>query len=145
MTGHARLALADLIQHVDGLCGDHQITRHQTRRLAYAVNEIREINIPPIRGPVSYATALHEIGHILGRHQRSRHVMVLEGWAWRWARSNALVWTLAMERSRTRALEWYRQRAAKIDRKRARFPIIEQQIDAALLELPSGASRSPKG
>ena len=30
---------------------------------------LREIEIPPIKDECSYATALHEAGHILGRHQ----------------------------------------------------------------------------
>ena len=52
----------------------------------------------PVRSPRSYATALHEIGHILGRHQRSQAVLVRERWAWHWAKRNALQWTPEMRR-----------------------------------------------
>jgi hypothetical protein len=30
------------------------------------------VQTPPIRSAITYATARHKIGHILGRHQRSR-------------------------------------------------------------------------
>ena len=59
---------------------------------------VLEIRLPRIRSIVSYAIALHEIGHIRGRHQRSCSVMVRERWAWQWARENALSWLPAMER-----------------------------------------------
>ena len=55
-----------------------------------------EVQIPPIRSDVTYAVALHEIGHNLGRHQNSRRSIVREVWAWRWARTNALIWTPRM-------------------------------------------------
>jgi predicted Zn-dependent protease len=42
--------------------------------------------------------ALHEIGHVLGRHQRSKRSVVRERWAWRWARANALQWDHVQER-----------------------------------------------
>ena len=45
--------------------------------------EVREIWIRPIRSPLAYATALHEIGHILGRYQMRFSGMVSERWAWR--------------------------------------------------------------
>jgi hypothetical protein len=43
---------------------------------AYALREADgaadEVNTPPIRSAINYATALHEIGNIRGRHQNSR-------------------------------------------------------------------------
>jgi hypothetical protein len=72
------------------------------------------ICIAPIRSAISYATALHEIGHIRGRHQRSADPMVRERWAWRWARANAMAWTAAMERDARMALAYAtRQHEAK--------------------------------
>ena len=56
-----------------------------------------EIWLPKIRSAADYATALHEIGHVCGRYQRSANVMTREAWAWNWARQNALQWTLGME------------------------------------------------
>ena len=65
---------------------------------AYAVKESREICIAPIRSAISYATALHEIGHVCGQHQASPHSLIREAAAWRWARANALTWNYGMEK-----------------------------------------------
>ena len=58
----------------------------------------------PIEFRISYASALHEIGHLRGRHQRSSSTLVRERWAWEWARANALIWTPAMENSARKAV-----------------------------------------
>ena len=106
----------ELKAHCDRLCAEHEIT-WLPGRLPLALRVTREILTPPIRGPVSYAWVLHEIGHILGRYQNSRRCMVRETWAWTWARHHTLCWTPAMERSRQAGLDWYRARAAGIDAK----------------------------
>lgn len=94
--------------HVQSLAQQHQILvwANRVRRTAdaFAVPDMEEVHIPPIRSAITYATALHEIGHLLGKHQRSHRSLVREEWAWRWARENALVWTPAMERFATNAL-----------------------------------------
>jgi hypothetical protein len=89
---------------------------HQAKALTVSeTGELLELQLPTVRSAVSYATALHEIGHVKGRHQKSRSVMVRERWAWRWARENALIWTDAMERSATKALAWYEARQLRVD------------------------------
>jgi hypothetical protein len=105
-------------QHVLDLCATSDIVLNWCNRPSQAVafRELEEISIPPIKSALSYATALHEIGHIKGQHQRSQSVMVRERWAWEWARSNALIWTPAMQRSAEKSLAWYLPRAAKLDR-----------------------------
>jgi hypothetical protein len=52
---------------------------------------------------------LHEIGHVLGRHQLSDAVLTRERWAWDWAKRNALQWTPAMQRHSERWIESYTQ------------------------------------
>jgi hypothetical protein len=107
----------ELHQHVIGLWGgEDEIEWCARAGQAFALRGAGIIRIAPIKGAISYATALHEIGHIHGRHQDSRSVMVRERWAWKWARANALIWTPAMERSVRKDLAWYAPRAAKIDR-----------------------------
>ena len=102
---------AEMTAHVVDLCQRHGIRIHWTRgRKARAVSETLEVFIQPIRGAVSYATALHELGHCLGRYQDSKSVIVAERWAWRWAKRNALVWTSGMERSMAGAMAWYEAR-----------------------------------
>jgi hypothetical protein len=77
---------------------------------AHASLEAGVITVPRIRSAISYATALHEVGHFLGRHQRSRSRLVRERWAWVWARRNARVWTPPMERHARESLDWYAAR-----------------------------------
>jgi hypothetical protein len=86
-------------KHVTDLCSKHQIVcNYRCRRPseAWSAREWEEICISPIKSSLSYATALHEIGHILGRHQLGSKSMVREHWAWKWAKSNALIWTPTM-------------------------------------------------
>lgn len=85
---------------------------------AFSVLEAWEITISPIKSEVSYATALHELGHLLGRFQKSASVMVREQWAWRWAERNALLWTPRMAKHRDESMQWYLPRAKGIDAKR---------------------------
>jgi antirestriction protein ArdC len=107
-----RVTVADMPRHIEELATAHEImvdTRWVKRAdKAYAWREVdggtNEIQIPPIRSAISYATALHEIGHILGRHQNSRRSLVRERWAWRWARANAIEWTPVMERCAVQSL-----------------------------------------
>jgi hypothetical protein len=69
----------------------------------------REIWIRSVKSRLAYATALHEIGHILGRHQLSDVVLTRERWAWDWARRNALQWTPTMQQHAERCIESYGQ------------------------------------
>jgi hypothetical protein len=103
-------------RHIVELCETHDIEYLWCKRPAdaWADREHATVGIAPIRSKVSYATALHEIGHVRGRYQRSRDSMVRERWAWHWARANALIWTSRMERDRRRSLalarhnRWFR-------------------------------------
>jgi len=76
------IGTGDLQAHALSFCSDHDIVVHWVKRPAqsFALNEAEEIHIAPIKSAISYATALHEIGHILGRYQRSKHVLVRERW-----------------------------------------------------------------
>lgn len=108
----------EMREHVNALAAAHEIaveTRHVIRlRDSFALREADgasdEINVAPIRSALSYAVALHEIGHILGCYQASPCVMTRERWAWKWARKHAIVWTPAMERYAAKSLAWYESR-----------------------------------
>ena len=129
------VSVAAMQRHAAELCQQHEIDWHASQprcERSYALIDCREIHTAPIRGAVSYGTALHEIGHIVGRYTDSRHVMTRETWAWRWARRNALIWTPAMQRSMDMSLAWYRPRAGRIDRRQARWPTVAEEM-----ELPS--------
>jgi hypothetical protein len=101
-------------EHVIRLCIERDIvvTWCERPNQAWASREIEEVCIPPILSEISYATAMHEIGHLLGRHQDSERVLTRERWAWEWARKHALVWTNRMERTAVSSLDWYRARIA---------------------------------
>src|SRR5215475_5426653 len=69
--------------HVASLCEANEIIISAAPGgRAYSSYWLREVFIPPVRSTRTYATALHEIGHILGRHQLSEVVLVRERWAW---------------------------------------------------------------
>ena len=111
--------------HIERLVAAHRIrfSTHWVKRTdkAYSLREADgaadEVQTPPIRSALTYATALHEIGHIRGHCQTQQHrLLTREFWAWEWARQNALIWTPAMERSRRESLAWYaaRERSASV-------------------------------
>jgi hypothetical protein len=111
----------NLRDHVRDLCEDHDISVRFCKRLddSFALIEFEEVTIPEVKSDVSYAVALHEIGHILGKHQRSKRTLVRERWAWKWAKRAAKVWTPRMETCAERSLSWYVPRAEKLDAQRA--------------------------
>jgi hypothetical protein len=104
------VTLQDMRQHVVLLCAEWEEISIEWRcrrsSQAWAARDLNLIHIPPIRSVITYATALHEIGHIRGRHQNSRYSITRERWAWRWAKKNALLWTPRMEKDMRRALTW---------------------------------------
>jgi hypothetical protein len=103
MSGVAR---EQMRSHIMQMLAEYDIIYTWVRRPteAWGSIEIEEVGISSIRSAISYATALHEIGHIKGRFQRSKSLMVRERWAWRWAEENALAWTARMERNRRECL-----------------------------------------
>jgi hypothetical protein len=99
------MTVAQMAAHIASLCVANEISKRKGS--GFAFYWLREIIVPPIKSVKSYATALHEIGHILGRHQLSEVILVRERWAWEWARRNAHSWTPAMERYSEWCLEYY--------------------------------------
>jgi hypothetical protein len=113
------MPVADMVDHVASLCRSHEIAIYWCSRpeKSYSIRPAGEIFIAPIKSVITYATALHEIGHISGRHQDSHRCMVRERWAWDWAKRNAVVWTPTMARRAAKALQWYADGgAAVVDR-----------------------------
>jgi hypothetical protein len=103
--------------HIAEIAERHQIAiEWSSGRRAWAAREMDLVHIPPITSEVTYAIALHEFGHHLGRHQHSRSVIARERWAWQWAREQARCWTQTMERRATRDLNWYTRQDAKQER-----------------------------
>ena len=114
------IGVEDMRRHVAQLTSgfppdaDVRISRvrelHRAKVLKDDYGNVLELWLPPVRSEVSYAVALHEIGHIKGRDQKSLDVLVREQAAWQWARDIALVWTPLMERRAAEALTWIEAR-----------------------------------
>lgn len=72
----------------------------------------RTIRIAPVRGDVSYAIALHELGHLVEPQATGRYPRLLKEWrAWQWAMRNATQWSPRMEHTRRKCLRAYLTRA----------------------------------
>jgi len=102
-----------LRQHIQELCERWEINIEWCDRpsRSWGGRELDLICIAPVRSAISYATALHEIGHVMGRHQGSRSTIVRERWAWHWAKANALsLWTPRMQQAMCGSLTWYEKR-----------------------------------
>jgi hypothetical protein len=83
---------------------------------ALAYRNYRMIEMPfPIIGERSYATFMHEMGHIMDHNQKwcypngpSNIILTDEIAAWNWAKEHAICWTAKMENLRNWALStWY--------------------------------------
>jgi hypothetical protein len=114
---------ADLRQHFLKLCAeeeaDIQWCDRSSKALSVTDGEFELILVPRIKSTVSYAVAMHELGHLKGRNQRSRHQIVRERWAWDWARRNAMVWTPRMERYAAASMRWYRRQGVRRQQRNA--------------------------
>ena len=95
-----------LAAHVDALCKHYRIGVQYQPGKAYAWQMERRIRVPPGGTDVSYAVALHELGHILGKWQ-TRPLLISEVGAWRWAKGVALFWTPVMDGRMRDCLESY--------------------------------------
>ena len=94
--------------HVETLCRTHGITlcaAVQSIRRGYAWPNAKRIEVPPVCSPWTYATALHEIGHVLHPCQSSHRPVPskdrpkktlcvrCELTVWSYAAQIALIWT----------------------------------------------------
>ena len=84
----------DAITHISELAAEHDIEVEGHSSGGRAYRRRRRVKIRPVKSPVTYAIALHELGHILGRNSGRR--IDKEVQAWEWAKANALVWTKRM-------------------------------------------------
>ena len=92
----ARLRPTELDAHIDRLCAEYGVERLAGGRRGIAFRHglagrrTRCIRIPPVKSQVTYAVALHEIGHLVGPG-RSGTRLEKEAAAWRWALAKSAV------------------------------------------------------
>jgi len=110
-------------QHITDLCRKHSITvtfdNDLMRGKAFRLR--RAMSVPPIRSRWTYATALHELGHLMmpceASHRRvTRHGHTACGecevQAWQWAKANSVVgWSAEMQSNLEDALPSYLRHA----------------------------------
>ena len=103
----AKITASQMRAHILQLSTDHDIRIEWRRDTdgAWAARAVNLISIPQIRSAISYAIALHEIGHLLGPGQRASRMRCERG-AWRWAKTNAIAWLASMNKTERRSLAW---------------------------------------
>ena len=118
MSGSTRSRLPELRRQVLDLAAANgiEILNGSGRGRAYRGMPSRgraaRIRVPEIRGQVSYFVALHELGHLVARGNRSLPQLEAEAQAWRWALDHSLVEPTPTTRARIRTyLRSYYERA----------------------------------
>jgi hypothetical protein len=104
--------------HIESLCVEHGITLEYGGKHGRAWRRTRKVRIPEVKSAVTYALALHEIGHIVGPQKGLR--IDKETQAWRWAEQNALEWTEQMMKKAARCIASYLRACER--RKNMRVP-----------------------
>lgn len=93
-------------EHIDALLAEHGIKCDwREKTAARSWRRTRRVRLQPVKSAVTYATALHEIGHVVGRQVGRR--LDREAQAWRWAEAAAIEWTEPMIRSAARCISSY--------------------------------------
>jgi len=112
--------VADMAAHAQQLANDHGIIVGNHSRGGSASRHERHANFRPIKSITTYAIAMHEIGHVLGKRQSGRRLEAEAG-AWRWAVDNRLRlslaqadrWDDAMIRSLQSYVDWAKDKRAR--------------------------------
>ena len=103
----------DMALHIQELCAVNHISVSYQPLSAdipnyYANPRKKHIHIRPTKNTGFYVSALHEIGHILGKNQTyDNTVKEREIGAWIWAMLQAIVWTDTADRVMSKALSSY--------------------------------------
>ena len=101
-----KIKVSQMREHVERVVKKHGIVVRHVKRIRQSKclpwdGAPPVMQFPPVRSVLTYVVALHELGHYLGGHVNHPDRPVRELAAWKWARTNALIWTPAMERLAT--------------------------------------------
>ena len=97
---------AEYANHIRQLAEQHGIAMEGHSSGGRAFRKTRTIKTKPVKSAITYALALHEIGHIVGPWQ-SQARLFKEAGAWKWAMDNAAVWTAVMHSYMVKSLTSY--------------------------------------
>ena len=97
--------------HIDQMCQKHEIEVGKHSSGGRAWRKKRHINIREVKTGITYAVALHETSHIVGKRGTFR--LEKERLAWEWAKANALEWTDVMQKKMDKCLGSYERWAAR--------------------------------
>lgn len=109
-------------QHIESICKYNNISIGTHSGGGRAWRKSRHINIRPVKSAITYAVAIHEIGHILGDKQSSYRIEK-ETYAWKWAIDNAMEWTPSMQAKMKKCLSSYLEWALR-NQNRKNAPVI---------------------
>lgn len=115
----------DYARHIERICTIESIEITKHSRGGRSWRKPRRIAIRPVKSAVTYAIALHEIGHIMGKRQSGVRLDAEVG-AWEWAMANALQWDDTMNATMKRCLRSYLRWAASS--KQAKRPATDHPI-----------------
>jgi len=91
--------------HIEQLLLRNQITVTWSGSGGRAWRKTQRVRLSPVKLEITYAVALHEIGHILGDQPKTR--IDREVAAWQWARAYAIEWTPVMQAAAVKRLNNY--------------------------------------
>ena len=124
-----------LAAHIARICKIEDITVISHSRGGRGWKKIRRVAIRPVKSEITYAIALHEIGHVIGPRQSGNRLDQEVG-AWEYAIANALVWTPTMTAKMIQCLVSYLRWAER--HKQMKVPPPDHPIHAlARGELPN--------
>jgi len=98
---------AEMQAHITKIANDNGIKIIASKgNRGWACKQEKYIKIPSVKSPTTYALALHELGHCLGKRQSETRLKKEIG-AWEWAVQNALFWKPSMTNKMRRCLDSY--------------------------------------
>jgi hypothetical protein len=96
-----------LAAHIEELAVQHSITIIYKKNAGRSWKKTREICISPVKTAISYAVALHEIGHIVDDTRFGTLSIDREAGAWAWAKENAMEWRKPAKLAASRLIMTY--------------------------------------
>lgn len=102
----AEITITGLQAHITRLLVNNQISvEWKPGTSGRSWRKTRSVRLSPVKSEITYAIALHEIGHILGDYPKTR--IDKEVAAWQWAKTYALTWTPTMQAAAVKRLGNY--------------------------------------